>query len=512
MLLSIALLLSESNRNYLTNLFLAEFGSLLEQYVSDDPASLLIAGDFNFYVDNSADKTSQDFLALIDSFNLKQHVLSPTHHAGHTLDLLITRADDDLVTSLSTYDADFSDHFVVNCNLTIEKPSFTKKDIYFRACKTINMDLFLNDLQESCLLRNPPDDLNELVALYDSDLAEILNKHAPMKKLSVTIRPAAPWYSEEIKLAKRKKRQLERRWRATRSLCDREAYSHQCKALKTLLSASRRQYYLNLVTENQSNVRSLFLIFSKLLHRRCEAKYPKHDTPASLANDFIFFFRDKIRKIRHDIDQVAHKDSGAKDCTTDCQLNRFWAVSSSELLNIISSTSFKSCELDPVPGHVLKCLLPAILPIIIKIVNISLESGRMPELFKQAIIKPLLKKPSLDPGEFKNFRLISNLRFISKIIEKCVAKQLTEYLNSNGLCETFQSAYRSNHSTETALIRVFNDIALDVIDRHNSVILILLDLSAAFDTVDHNILLTRLLNSFGISGTSLDWFQSYTVC
>ena len=117
----------------------------------------------------------------------------------------------------------------------------------------------------------------------------------------------------------------------------------------------------------------------------------------------------------------------------------YLAVPSSELLNINSSTSFKSCELDPVPGHVLKYLLPTILPIISKIVNISVESGRMPKLFKQAIIKLLLKKPSLDPVEYKNFRPISNLRFISKIIEKCVAKQLTEYLNSNGLGETFQS-------------------------------------------------------------------------
>ena len=135
----------------------------------------------------------------------------------------------------------------------------------------------------------------------------------------------------------------------------------------------------------------------------------------------------------------------------------------------------------------------------------------MPELFKQATIKPLLKKPSLDPGEFKNFRPLSNLRFISKIIEKSFAKQLTQYLNSNGLGETFQSAHKSNHSTETALIRILNEIAL-AIDQHNLVILILLDLSAAFDTVDHNILLTLLLNSFGISGTALEWFQSYTVC
>ena len=131
-----------SNHNYFTDLFLGKFGNLLEQYVAD-LASLLIARDFNFHADNSADKTSQDFLALIDWFNLKQHVLSLTHRAGHTLDLLIARADDDLVTLLSTYDADFSDHFVVNCNLTIGKPLFTKKDIYFLAFKTINMDLFV---------------------------------------------------------------------------------------------------------------------------------------------------------------------------------------------------------------------------------------------------------------------------------------------------------------------------------------------------------------------------------
>ena len=134
----------------------------------------------------------------------------------------------------------------------------------------------------------------------------------------------------------------------------------------------------------------------------------------------------------------------------------------------------------------------------------------MSELFKQVIIKPLLKKSSLDPVEFKNFSPISNLRFISRIIEKCVAKQLTEYLNSNRKFPggSFQSAYKSNHDTETALIRVFIDIALAT-DQHNSAILILLDLSAAFDTVDHNILLTRLLHSFGISRTALEWFQSY---
>ena len=91
---------------------MVEFGSLLEQYVTDS-SSLLITGDFNLHVDNNLDRSSQDFLALIDSFNLKQHVCSPTHRAGHILDLLMTRDDDRLVTSVSTHDAAFSDHFVV---------------------------------------------------------------------------------------------------------------------------------------------------------------------------------------------------------------------------------------------------------------------------------------------------------------------------------------------------------------------------------------------------------------
>ena len=76
----------------------------------------------------------------------------------------------------------------------------------------------------------------------------------------------------------------------------------------------------------------------------------------------------------------------------------------------------------------------------------------------------MFKKPSLDSNDFKNYRPISNLRFLSKTIEKCVAKQLIQYLDINNLGETYQSAYKRNHSTETALIRVHNDIALELLE------------------------------------------------
>ena len=109
---------------------------------------------------------------------------------------------------------------------------------------------------------------------------------------------------------------------------------------------------------------------------------------------------------------------------------------------------------------------------------------------------------------FSNFRPVSNLMFTSKLIEKAVAHQLTSYILNNDLGEVFQSAYKKLHGTETALLRVQNDI-MRTIDSRCSVIIVLLDLSAAFDTVDHSILLQRLSCRFGIKGKALSWFKSY---
>ena len=120
---------------------------------------------------------------------------------------------------------------------------------------------------------------------------------------------------------------------------------------------------------------------------------------------------------------------------------------------------------------------------------------------------PLLKKDGLPPV-FKNFRPVSNLAFISKLVENVVAKQLQHYLNCNNLFPVFQSAYRQNHSTETALLKVMNDILLNM-NNQCVTLLILLDSSAAFDTVNHDTMLRRLEYSFGIQGKALSWFASY---
>ena len=121
-------------------------------------------------------------------------------------------------------------------------------------------------------------------------------------------------------------------------------------------------------------------------------------------------------------------------------------------------------------------------------INISIETANVPVQLKEAMIRPKLKKESLDHEVYSNFRPISNLKFISKMIKKAVSYQLTNHLRDNDLEESLQSAYKTLHSTETALVKAHNDI-VSAIDNQSYIILLLLDLSAAFDTVDHKILL-----------------------
>ena len=147
------------------------------------------------------------------------------------------------------------------------------------------------------------------------------------------------------------------------------------------------------------------------------------------------------------------------------------------------------------------------LPVITDIVNLSLSTGVFPDQMKYASVKPLLKKSGRDRNVLKFFRPISSLSYLSKLIKKVVATRLANYMDVNNLPEPMQSAYRSGHNTETALC-VQNTI-LRAIDNHKAVALALLDLSAAFDTTGHNILLDRLQKRLGVNDVVLKWFESY---
>ncbi len=154
----------------------------------------------------------------------------------------------------------------------------------------------------------------------------------------------------------------------------------------------------------------------------------------------------------------------------------------------------------------MKELLPVAEEPLLNIINSSLSLGHVPKPFKLAVIKPLIKKPKLDPCELANYRPISNLPFMSKILEKVVSAQLWSFLLK--IYEEFQSGFRPRHSTETALVKITNDLLL-ASDQGCISLLFLLDLNAAFDIIDHDILIDRLQNYTGIQGQALRWFRSY---
>ena len=141
--------------------------------------------------------------------------------------------------------------------------------------------------------------------------------------------------------------------------------------------------------------------------------------------------------------------------------------------------------------------------------NKSLINGIFPTFLKTALVTPVLKKNTLDSDDMSNYRPISNLAFLAKLIEKCVYKQLVSYLDEHKLFSDIQSGYRAFHSCETALVKIHNDLLAHAKNSNHHSLLVLLDLSAAFDTVNHDMLFHVLHTTYGLKGKVIDWIMSY---
>ena len=486
-------------------LFLEEFGELLSN-VCVEYESVIISGDFNLHVDNLENAYAKEFLSLIDTFSLTQHVRGPTHNQGHTLDLVITKG---LNACATVKDFGFSDHFCVFFQISmhphVQRESVTVKK---RIIKDGTAALFQQALSET--QSQTSESADDLMVNFNSRMTHIMDVIAPVKIKTVG-HQKAPWkMNPTVKLQKQECRRAERRWRKSKLEVHYQIYKHMLSKYNLEISKARQSFFSDIINRNINNARVLFGTVEKLTN-------PPHQMPSeflsvSKCNEFASFFKGKIDKIRTNIlTQVQPAQNVDQFPTVKLNLNlmtTFHLVNLDILNRTVQSLSSSTSDLDILPTAFFKSILHLISHDVLQIINTSLQTGTFPACLKEAVVKPLLKKNNLDALVLNNYRPISNLPFIGKIIEKIVFNQLTAFLTSNSYFDEFQSGFRANHSTETALTKVMNDIRLNN-DVGKTSVLVLLDLSAAFDTVDHTILLHRLEHWVGFTGIVINWLKSY---
>ena len=210
------------------------------------------------------------------------------------------------------------------------------------------------------------------------------------------------------------------------------------------------------------------------------------------AEDMHHFFDTKVAGVRASTSDAPPPSFTA--APLGCVLRVIRPLTVIDVVAVIRSLPDKECRSYPLPTYVLKDKVVVMAPFLVELMNRSLVLGVVPSVFKSAYITPLLKKADLDQDDAKSYRPISNLSVLSKLLERLVAWQVFDCFTSSNLLPKLQSVYRAHHSTETAVLKVMVDI-LRAVDGGDLALLTLLDLSAAFDTVDHVTLLRRLETS-----------------
>ncbi|XP_050400117.2 RNA-directed DNA polymerase from mobile element jockey [Patella vulgata] len=484
--------------------FYQEFAILFSSY---SKPNTIILGDFNIQINNTIKSDVKRYVSLIDCKSYNQHVMEPTHKSGNTLDWVVAANDSDLVKEVHVENRQISDHYYITAILKLSRPQNLKKEIICRNIKAIDWSTFRVDISNSKLLLDPMSDVNVQVNLYNNTLSALLDKHAPATNKTVTVRNSAPWYNNEVKQSKCLRHRAERKFRKTHLEIHRQIY---CKAKSDhlkIISKSKQKYCRTYIQNCKNDPGKVHRFLKSLLGKKPDRKLPSSDNNKSLADSFNDFFINKIEKIRSGLNSSTDSENTQTTLFGGHKLCSFKPFSKEEIKNIIMASKPTTCLSDPIPTHLVLQLIDQLLPFFTQLINNSLTTGTFPDCFKSSIVLPLLKKDNLDKNIMKNYSPVSNLPFLSKIIEKAVNIRLNEHLTANSLLNVFQSAYRQYHSTETALLRVVNDLR-STADSGCIASLVLLDLSAAFDTIDHTRLLGNLLNRCGIDGYPLSYLQN----
>ena len=509
--------------------FLDEFTVLLDE-LYDAVTPIVIAGDINIHVELhvpsdlapmlpalSAMKEVVDFYAVLEEYGLIQVVNEPTHEEGGTLDLVIkskiSSVSCDVVVGLKD-EVCSSDHYHICIEIDC-KPQIKSNKVTLQRRELRN--LYSSDFKDKLLSLNLEcrvlsNDVNEAVDSYNSSLSNLFDKECPSKEIQVTSHQKQKWFNEELRQMKRVSRQAERNYRKDGSEIHHNELINARNIYRTCIEQTREAYFSDYFDEISDNIGLVYKKVNYYTHDASERYLPTHTDDLTLANDFANFFLEKIKTIRRDIenDPDVNEQMRCSLHTTyrGTGFSNFVHLSSKDVSEVITKMPCKMNCFDPIAMSYMKDNLPHFIAPLKHIVNLSLQSGIFPEELKHGSVCPICKSVNSDVELHGNYRPVTTLPFLSKLLEKAASLQITSYLENENLIPQYQSAYLKSHSCETALFKLTNDVQ-QMLSENKMIILIKLDLSAAFDTVDHGVLLNLLQNKFGISGTALSWLTSY---
>ena len=484
--------------------FFPEFTELLES-LCVMPENFIMSGDINFHLDDQHDTDVVRLNNIFDSFNCFQHVNQITHKRGHTLDFVLTRDQSPMISNLHVDDVNLSDHFLITFQAKCVLKQTVSSTFEFRDLKSIDIDKFRTDISNTLNLSNS-NSFADKMNLYNNQLKSLLDQHAPLKRKTVKIVPRAPWFDTDYKEMRKKRRKAEKKYKQSKSSDDKIAFT-KLRKLTTGLAFTKKQKYFSDQINQCSSKKSLYTCVNRLLDKSKTEVLPSHNSPKDLASKFNSFFKDKINDIRR---QFPRTDKAFYSSTfRGTRLEVFRPATLDEIKSIVSKHGLKSSTEDPLPSKLLSLVSDLLIPVWLELVNLSLEQGSM-DCLKSAVILPLLKglDSVLDAEIFKNYRPVSTLQFLGKLIERIVGSRLDEHMDNNNLHCRNQYGYKKGHSTETLLVKIVNDLLLSC-DIRIPTLIMLLDLSAAFDTVDQDKMLAILSEVFGICGVALKWFESF---
>lgn len=471
--------------------------------------SFYILGDFN---DDLLSQTCK-LKKLILNAKLTQLITNPTRitdNSSTLLDVIITNDSDSVIHS-DTIPCPVADHELITATVNLNKPKRQPTVKTFRDLRCYTPGVLCNLLMnERHNLTNvfKTDDVERQITIFTDTFNKCVNDCAPMVTREVK-RPFAPWIDINLKTLMQERNNVQMHLKNDRSNEQlRETYKTLKKQVKTLLTKQKAEYHNKKFEENKGNSAAMWDVLRQLVPgTKRNSSLTNNDDTNSKAEDFNNFFTN-VGKNMFEKSQLQMSNSGDiplpnPDIPELTVMFRPQPTDANTvILEVKHMKNSSSCGSDGIPLRYIRDSLPVIIPYVTCILNTSIVTGTFPTLWKHATVVPIFKAG--DSDDPKNYRPISLLPILSKVLEKIIAKQLSQFLDENDLLSTTQHGFRSSLSTDTALLTLTNKLYQNIDNKCLSLVT-LCDLSKAFDSVSHKKLLTKLtelrIDSF--------WFHSY---